>query len=562
MKKWIFTGIILSVFSWTKANDVTPIKSVISDVTVYTQGAQVFRKANFSVKPGISEIIIDGVCSNIDAKSLQVKAFGDVIIFDSKYSLYYPEPKKVPIDQITEKNKKMIKVLEDSLQIISYDMQEIQDEIDVLISSKQILQNNGAIKGQGKVNDSIQLLKEAMEYYNLKMNELNKNLLKLNKRKQLKINKKTDLEKRIRDLKNFQNSQNPDEEEEIGPIHRITITVSAKEAVSGKLAFSYIVQQAGWTPMYDIRSDVNTGKIELTYKAHVFQNTGTDWKDVKLTISTNNPYQNKTKPELHPWYLDFNNYGYRQQEQRKAQAPAIQQGYKSNADMEEMKALSNSVSFDQLAQNSYNFTTVVNNIISAEFRIDLPYSIKSNNEKHMVLVSNKTLDARYQYYAIPKLDQSVYLVADIFNLDELQLVPAQANIFFDGTYMGETFIDPSAMQDTLSLSLGKDPNLYVKRTLVQKESKERIINNQKEKTNLFTIEVRNNKSVAATVIVIDQIPVTQNAEITIEPVSLDKADHELATGKLTWRLELKPKEKKTIEFKYKIRYDKEKKIVM
>lgn len=561
MKKWIFTSVLSAIGWWGTANEVTPIKSVISDVTVYTQGAQVYRKASFSVKPGISEIVIDGVCANVDAKSLQVKATGDVIILDSKYSLYYPEPKKVAVDQLSEKNKKLMKALEDSLQTLLYDMQEIQDEIDVLTSSKQILQNNGAIRGQGKVNDSIPLLKDAMEYYSVKMNEINKNLLKLSKRKQAKMLRKADLERRIRDLRNYQNSQAGGEEEPVGPIYRVTVTVSAKEATVGKLAFSYIVSEAGWTPMYDIRSDVNTGKIELTYKAHVYQNTGTEWKDVKLTISTNNPYQNKTKPELHPWYLDFNNYVQRQQVQKKSEMPSMQKGIRSGADREESISLANVVT-EQDAMNAYDFTTVVNNLVSAEFRIDLPYTIKSNNERHMVLVSNKVLDARYQYYTIPKLDPSVYLVADIFNLDELQLVPAQANIFFDGAYMGETFIDPSAMQDTLSLSLGKDPNLFVKRTLVQKESKERIVNNQKEKTNLFSIEVRNNKSVAATVIVLDQLPITQNAEIVIEALSLDKADHDPLTGKLTWRIELKPKEKKLLEFKYKVRYDKDKKIVM
>ena len=87
-----------------------------------------------------------------------------------------------------------------------------------------------------------------------------------------------------------------------------TITVSAKAAVTGKLNFSYVVSNAGWTPLYDLRSDSNTGKINLTYKAQVYQTTGLDWDNVGLTISTNNPNVNKTKPTLNPWYIDYNVY--------------------------------------------------------------------------------------------------------------------------------------------------------------------------------------------------------------------------------------------------------------
>jgi uncharacterized protein (TIGR02231 family) len=154
--------------------------------------------------------------------------------------------------------------------------------------------------------------------------------------------------------------------------------------------------------------------MNLNYKAQVYQNTGLDWKDVKLTISTNNPYQNKTKPTLHPWYIDY--YAYRNQNinYNQGNAPAMMK-----KEMTETMVYSNSIStrnedlIDKDAFTSADFTTVVRNLTSAEFKIDLPYTIPSNNEQHMVLIKNTDLDVKFKYFTVPKLDQSVYLVAEL-----------------------------------------------------------------------------------------------------------------------------------------------------
>ena len=553
MKK-IFASLL---FFWSAAQLIAAekenIKSTITEVTVYTQGAQVFRKANYNVKPGITEIIIDGICPTIDPKSLQVKALGNVVILDSKYSLFYPEPESVKsLDGLPLKIRKDILALEDSLLALGYEIQEIQDEIDVLNAAKSILSNNGAVRGQGKVNDSIPLLKQAVDYYTTKMNELNKQLLRLNRRKGEKNVVKNTMQTRLNNLRNYQSTANANQAPQ-GPIHRIVITVSSKEIVSGKITLSYLVSNAGWIPLYDLRSEMATGKVNLNYKAQVYQNTGISWDDVRLTISTNNPYQNKTRPELHPWYIDY----YAVQPQHSIDM----NGYAAPISLKEVRTQSK-YNADQVeqedAETSAQFTQVINQMISAEFRIDLPYTIASNNEKHMVLISNTDLAANYKYYTAPKIEASVYLVAQISKLDELQLVPAKANIFFDGSYIGETYIDPSSMDDTLSLSLGKDPNLIVKRTLLKKESKENIIGTQKERVNSYLIEIKNLKSTNATIVIQDQVPVTQNADITIEAMNTGKAKYNQVTGLLEWETTLKTKESKSLNFSYKVKFDKNK----
>ncbi len=536
------------------ANEKEIIKSTISEVTVYAQGAQIYRKASYTVKHGITEVIIEGICATIDPNSIQVKATGNVIILDSKHSIFYPKPEELALEGLPLKIRKDIQFLQDSINAIQFDLQEIQDEIDVLTATKTILMSNGAIRGQGKVNDSINLLKQAVDYYSVKMLELNKRIQQLNRKKADKAERKRGMDDRIYKLRNYQSNANlnPENNE---PTHRIIVTLSAKEIVSGKFTISYLVSEAGWTPLYDIRSDISSGKINLNYKAQVYQNTGTDWDNVNLNISTNNPYQNKTKPTLHPWYIDYNMY---KQEQvsynnNRTMPPssmadkAKSYGFSKSADSEmEVNSLSTA-----------EFVQVIDHVISAEFKIDLPYSIKSNSEQHMVLVKNIDLEVKYNYFAAPKLDNGTYLVAQLSKLDELQLIPAKANIFFEGSYIGETYIDPTTMEDTLNLSLGKDPNIIIRRNLLKKDYKEKIVGNYIEKTYSYAIEVKNLKSNGINIILQDQLPITQNTDIIIEALDMSKGRYDDKTGIIEWDLNIKTKETKTIEFQYKVKYNKD-----
>jgi uncharacterized protein (TIGR02231 family) len=555
----IFKVILLVLIAFPAfSGDGDIVKATTTDATVYAQGAQLFQKASYSISAGTSEIIIEGISPRIDQNSIQVKATGSVVILDTKYTIYYPEPKAVTLEGLPLKIRNDIKFLEDSLDKIAYEILEFQSEIDVLNTTKVIISNNGMFKGVGKVNDSINLLKETVDYYMLKMVEINKSISSLNQKKADKVEKQSAMQLRLQKLKQYQGSEG--EVIDLGPIHRIVVTLTSKEAVSGKLNISYLVSSCGWTPLYDLRSDGLTSKINLTYKAKIYQNSGLDWEDVNLSISTNDPYQNKTKPDLHPWYIDY--YVYRN-DYYNYNAPAMEQiavtGYTNSLNntksLEDMDDLT-------IAQYSSDFTQVIRQLVSVEFKIDLPYSIKSDGQEHMVLIKVADLSADYTYYSIPKLDNGVYLVAQLSKLDELGLVPAQANIFFDGTYIGGTYIDPTTIDDTLNLSLGKDPNIMVKRNLLKEESKERTIGDKKEKTMSYSIDVKNQKATEIDIIILDQLPITQNGDIKIEKLDAGKGTVDESTGIIEWKFSLKTKESKKLNFSYKVEYNKDYNIIL
>lgn len=557
MKRLIafFSACLFALTSF--ANDEIVVPSTMDQVTVYSRGAQIFRTAKYSIRQGTSVYAIEGISPHIDPNSLQVKASGKVIILDSKYDIKYPEPKDPNLEGLPLKIRKAIERLEDSIFHLNFNRSQNQNELDLYNSSKRILAQNGAIRGEGKVNDSIELLQKAMDYYTRKVLELNKLISGLQLKMRDQDEELKDMQRRLRDLKNFaSNAQlNPKPQ---GPTHRILITLSSDITTSGGFEVSYLVNNAGWIPLYDLRADASASSINLNYKAQVYQNTGVDWDKVKLNLSTNDPYQNKTLPLLHPWYVDAPRVTYGGQAGRPRKYEEAKMQYQSVTEDEVAESPANAgYRMNMDAQTAADFTQTVEHLISAEFRIDLNYSIPSNNQRQMVLIKNIDLKSKFKYYSVPKYDQHVYLMAEIADLADHQLVPAQANIFFDGSYIGETMLNPGQMQDTMSLSLGRDPNILIKRRLLQNECKDKVIGSTREKIIAYQYEVRNLKSQAVEVYVLDQMPLSTNSQVEIEALELSKGKVREKDNQVEWKLKLKPKESEVFDFKYRVKHDKD-----
>ena len=531
-------------------------KAALKEATIYTSGVQLRSELSYNAVKGLNEIIIEGISPSIDPQTIQVSASGKVIILDSKYGLFYPTNASPNNNSETIQLKNSIRLLNDSIEAIGYELRNLDESIVVYKEAKNILQSNGLVKNKGKVNDSIQLLKEIIEFYAEKMNKINRKVLDLSKQKNKSNKALSKMNQRLNRL-NEKLRKLGQAGEKQDPIPRITISLIAESTTNGEINLSYLSKNAGWIPLYDIRSKSAEGKIFMNYKAQVHQNTGLDWKNIKLNISTNNPYANKTKPELNPWYISYMTYRNDLKEREKniyelttVPSRAIKNmGYSYISEDTEAEAI-----------DANEFTSITHQLTAAEFKIDLPYNITSNGEKHMVLIQKSALETNFKYYAVPKLDASVYLVAEMLKVDQLQLIPAKANIFFDGSYIGETFIDPTTMNDTLYLSLGKDPNIAISRKLISSKCKEKTIGDKIEKYLAYSIEIKNMKSTQVEVVIQDQIPITTNEDIVIDKINAGKGKLKQRTGLIEWKTILKPTNQKTYNFEYRIKFDKDKQI--
>jgi uncharacterized protein (TIGR02231 family) len=216
------------------------------------------------------------------------------------------------------------------------------------------------------------------------------------------------------------------------------------------------------------------------------------------------------------------------------------------------------VSFDAPATTLANYTEVRAGATTAEFVIQIPQTIKSGEKPQQVSVQSSELPAIYSHFAIPKLDLEAFLTARITDWEKLNLLPGVARIFFEGTYVTEAYLDPALTDDTLSLSLGRDPKVVISRELLKDFSKSRTIGLNREKTIAWEIKVKNTKSTPARITLEDQVPISMDKDIIVKVEDISGAAHNLETGKLTWDLQLAPGESKTLRLVFTVKHPKNK----
>lgn len=174
----------------------------------------------------------------------------------------------------------------------------------------------------------------------------------------------------------------------------------------------------------------------------------------------------------------------------------------------------------------------------------------------------KEIYTSYEYRAVPKLDTDAFIMARITGWDDLNLMSAKANIYFENMYVGETFINADETKDTLDIALGRDNSIQISRKRLKNFEKDKFLNDQKVLTYAYEIHVRNGKNSNIRLVVEDQIPISNNQQIKVELTDNGKAEVNEYTGMLSWDLKLKAKENKTIKYSFVIKHDKDKQLSM
>lgn len=564
MKKIIIYLLVIVFSQKLMAQNQKELKSTVKEVTVFTNGAQVTRTAGINLQAGTTELVFEGVSPYLNIASLQTSGRGNFIILDTKHNVKYPEPPENPELLIPQSLQNKIIAVQDSLTELSYDLDAVKDRRDLFTNQKNMLAINPLMKG-GASSDSLPVLKDVMDFYQNKMSAINAELQKARKEEAKLNNQKILVQKRIQDLLEYKNRLIAEKSGNNSPINQVIVTVSAKETVTGSLSLTYISSNAGWTPSYDIRVKDIDAPVALSLKANVYQNTGEEWNNVKLTLSTNNPYKNNTKPYLPPWYLTYympvsystSNMISGVQLSSKLEAPAEMRGSRTD---EDMSVLNKSL---PMAGSTADYTTQSQNMTSIEYAIDMPYTIPTDGKQHLVAVLDNSISASYMHYAVPKMDKDAYLIAKLTGWEDLNLMNAKANIYFEGTYIGETMINPNLVNDTMEISLGSDKSIVINRKKLKDKVKEQTMGNYSFKTITMEISVRNSKNAVVDLTLEDQIPISgdKDIKITFNDENFN-GNYNENTGMLNWKLKLKPKESKIVSFTYTIKYDSSKPLLL
>ena len=197
-----------------------------------------------------------------------------------------------------------------------------------------------------------------------------------------------------------------------------------------------------------------------------------------------------------------------------------------------------------------------------EFDIRKPLTLLSNGKVTVTEVARYELPATYQYVGIPRADKDAFLVADATGWDSINLLEGEANVYFDNSFVGKTILDPSELSDTLHFSMGRDNGIRIQRAKVADKSTRKLLASSQEQNMTWRITVKNTRNEAVSLTLKDQIPVSQNSGITVTTEELSGGKLDKEKGIITWQLSLMPNEQKELMVEYKVKYPKNRRLVV
>lgn len=535
MKRIVLSAIALTISFQSFAQNEKAINADIKKVTVYLQGAQITHEGSTTLSKGKQTVKLADLSPYIQANSVTVKTKG-VTLINVIHQINYVQEASAP--------KRLI-ALNDSIELVTDQLNLSNAKVQILEEEKSMVLANKAIKGQEVLD--VADLQEMAKFFRDHLSELADRI------QEGKI-KTRDIQNTLNRLVNEKNTLGYNHGKQTGEI------LMEVYANGGAAAFeiSYYTTNATWYPTYDIRAKDINSPVVLDYKANIQQNTGSDWKDVELTLSTGNPTVSGQAPTLNRWNIDFyreylNNISILSKKAKSARANA------PVYDLEEMKVQSDG--YGKKFENAAPIAQMQEATTTTQYIISTPYSILSNGKNHKVDIAQHEVAATYKYKAVPKIDPTAFLIAQITNWEKFNLLAGEANIFFEDAFVGNSFIDPTVANDTMDISLGRDKNIVISRTKANEQSKKTILGGDKSVEYTWEIKVKNNKGKVITIEIKDQIPVSTNNDIEVSSeVKEGQLDKE--TGIITNEFTVNPSEEKVFRFTYKVKYPKKYNVIL
>lgn len=560
------------------------VKSKITRVTVFTRGAQIENDAAFDVQPGKMQLSFKNLSPYINKESVRIDGDGSFVILNVQLRNDY-------LNQL-EKSK-TINELHTAMEQYQSKIEDEDIWIRILNEKLSFLAENKIISGKDQA-----LSPETFKQLNAIYGEnYEKYTLEIQRRQRLIKDYRKELNKLNNQLASLNSTNDL-------PSGTIIITIDAKRAQTSKIRFSYLVDNASWYPSYDIRFlDVNKPLL-ISFKANISQNTGVDWKDVDLKLSTAKTNVSAEIPTLTANYLQFIS-------PRFSVSPSQTQGYLSNLnisqtpapakkeessktplyiidgepaeadvavnpeEIESMEVLKDAsataiygsrgssgvvlITTKKDKEKSGVPTTITSrNETSAEYSVEAKQTVISDNKLNTLTFREVNLMSAYEYQTIPKLAKNVYLIGKVADWYKADLLDGEANIYLENSYVGKSRISTQQYTDTLDISFGIDNNIIVNRDKIKDFTEAQFIGSNKKETYAWKITIRNNKSYPIRTKIWDQVPVSSNKDIQVEPIELSGGEMNQNTGKIKWILDLKAAETKQLILKYSVKYPKDK----
>ena len=525
--------------------------SRISEVMVYSDRARITRTAEVQLPGGDSVISFIGLPATLDESSVQASG-------DSSGSV------KIEALEVRKKfsertvNDAVLK-LQEEIQKIDDQNQKLDDEARDVNDRRAFLQQlrDGVSRDFGKDPKVAPMtaaqLKSLYDFYGSEIKSLTERARTMELEKRASQPKRAKLQNEMARLMGGE----PTVQREV------LVSIRSEGATSARVSVSYVVPGASWVPVYDARARVEASRIDLGYYAMVRQQTGEEWKDVKLSLSTARPSVGARMEELQPWWLNLGmvcgapmascdeaSSMFRDQKQALLKGKIVAQnsmGYLAGEVGEKDKEGERRSDIPQSA------AVLDSHGVSAVFHVKLPSTIPSDGEPHRSMITIQQFKGKLDYVTTPKLLQAAFLKAHLANSTEFPIIGGQVNLFLEDDFIGKSWVNYISPTAEFDFYLGVDDGVKVTRKpLVERTETAGFIKKDIVTIRKYEIVVENFKKTAQNVMVYDQIPVSQNEQITVRGVKYSEAPKTIdkETGKVGWEIALKPGEKKklTLEF--------------
>lgn len=515
----ICTGI---VYSQEKTLVTTP-----KEVTVYLQSAKVVEEGVVALDRGKNSITVTNLSNYIDINTYQIALSSGATLLSVT-----PGNNYLGAENFSTAEKELLDKKDEKELAIKF--KEAEDK--ALAGELQLIEENRKIGNTNQGWTTVQLSNLAA-FYATRIPTISKKRIVLQKEiNELRV-ELSNLNKQLQETSSQRNENRQD----------LVLEINADRSISSAVAITYVVRNAGWQPFYDIRATSLEDPLTLVTKGKIYQNTGKDWDDVQMKVSTYRPKSNQNRPILNPFYI-------REQPSYSYENDALEEVV---VEPQAMDAVNSLQLRKQVALTNVPVAQVLDQQFNAVYVLNGAQSITSTGKGQTVILDTKEVMATYVHHTVPKLTEDVFLLAKIKNWQSLNLLLTEANIYFEGDFIGKTTINPNYTKEEYPLSLGVDERIVVKHRLLDNLSTKKTLSNKKVDTFVYEVVLRNNGPQAINLEMLHQAPISQNNKIEVEILDLAGGDFDKDTGSVLWEKSVERGARDTFTFSYEVKYPKD-----
>jgi uncharacterized protein (TIGR02231 family) len=543
-------------------------ESRLTAATVYPDRAVVTRVAKVALPAGVAEVVFAGLPAGLLDESVQVSAKGAVAatLLDIATRRVY----------LSAEPDARVKVLEDQLAGLKREERVLTDRVAVLESQRGLVvsiekASTTPVAGPGgstpPARPSLEDYAKLLAFSAEQRARVNLDAQKLDLERSALTEKIAAAEGQLNEIRGQQSGRRATK--------TVTVRLSAPAAGSVELSLAYALPGASWTPAYDARLRSAERQVQLDAFGLVRNSTGEDWSGVSLTLSTARPGLGGAAPEIGAWYVD-------EARPKRPDPSATTMGQTVSGMRRDRVEFSNGFMLAADAapapaappvetEAAYAVAAVESAATSASFRIATPVTLASDNTPQRVPLGSAAFAATLQYQATPKLQETAFLAAYVTNTSELPFLGGALNVFLDDTFVATARLATTMPGEKLTLNLGADEGVSIKRKIVSRFTEDTGFTTKSRRTTYdILVTVTNNKRTPERIVIKDAVPVPRDEKIIVKllaPAERDLLKPEEAAaqppkvgiardadGKLTWRFDLKPGEKRELPLRFSIEH--------